>query len=109
MTATPHFLLAAMTKLHHATTATNLHQNPSISPKEISLSPPIQNQQSDLCALEKPIVQLESSPVTCRSLPGHDNSVPIEVPLPNCHMTSDSYSNCSSNHIDGSLVLILTM
>ncbi|VDM93281.1 unnamed protein product [Onchocerca ochengi] len=101
MTATPHFLLAAMTKLHHTTAATNLHQNSSISSKEISLSPPIPNQESDLCVREKSVTQMESSPVTCRSLSGHDNSVSVEVPSPNCHITSDSCSNSSSSHIDG--------
>ncbi|MCP9263480.1 hypothetical protein DINM_006761 [Dirofilaria immitis] len=103
MTATPHFLLAAMTKLHHTTaTATNLHSNSSISSKEISLSPPVQDQELDLCAVDQPVVKVESSSVTSRSSSGRidDSVISVEMSSRKCHLTSDSYNNSSGRHMD---------
>lgn len=111
MTATPHFLFAAMTKLHHAatatatatTTATNLHQNStSVSPKEVSISPPVHDRDSGLC-VEQSVAELETTSLTCTSSssPGHDDSVPIEILSPNCRLiTNDCFSN-SNSHIGG--------
>ncbi|VDN94416.1 unnamed protein product [Brugia pahangi] len=113
MTATPHFLFAAMTKLHHTTNATNLHQNlPTItSSKDLSLTSTVTNDpvknDSNLC-----IKQPEITPLTCsRSLSssssssssGNDNSIPIEVlSSSNCHklITNDCCSKNSNRNTD---------
>ncbi|CAG9537171.1 unnamed protein product [Cercopithifilaria johnstoni] len=102
MTATPHFLYATMTKLHHATAATNLHPNStSISSKELSISSPVQDHDSDLC-VEQQVTEMQNSPLTCRSLSssGHDDSVSIKISSSNCRMmTNDCYS--SDSHLSG--------
>ncbi|EFO17873.1 hypothetical protein LOAG_10626 [Loa loa] len=82
MTATPHFLFAAMTKLHHPGTATNLHQNlTTVSSKEISMSPPVKDHDdSDLCVEQTSITELETTSVTRRSssTSGNDDLIPTK-------------------------------
>ncbi|EJW78144.1 hypothetical protein WUBG_10949, partial [Wuchereria bancrofti] len=104
MTATPHFLFAAMTKLHHTTSATNLHQNlPTITSKDLSLTSTVKNDpvknDSNLC--------MKQPELTCRSLSlssssGNDNSKPVEVLSSNRHklITNDCYNKISNRNID---------
>ncbi|VBB29709.1 unnamed protein product, partial [Acanthocheilonema viteae] len=104
MTATPHFIFAAMTKLQHhaAATATNLHPNSTtISSKEITM----EDRNSGLCT-EQSITELETSPLsTCRSasssLLQHDNSVSFEkVVASNYHMITNHLSDTNNAYIN---------
>uniref|UniRef100_A0A0R3RKJ6 Uncharacterized protein n=1 Tax=Elaeophora elaphi TaxID=1147741 RepID=A0A0R3RKJ6_9BILA len=113
MTATPHFVFAAMTKLHHAATATNLHPtSTSVSPKEVSMSPPAQqDRHSGLCA-EQPVPELKTaSTLTCRSPSsiGNDHVAPpvaskllspkstYDMMTSDCCSSGDSYRSSSSS------------
>uniref|UniRef100_A0A915Q519 Uncharacterized protein n=1 Tax=Setaria digitata TaxID=48799 RepID=A0A915Q519_9BILA len=104
MTATPHFLFAAMAKLHHTAASANLRQNSSVSPKEASVSPLVQQQQSDLC-IQKPCKESESSSPKCKSSPRFVDSVALraEVFSPYCRMVTSGNYSTTSTHISDTM------